>query len=88
MIQEGHSSSRSSRTSSSIFSFGISAGNAVSASSIPMLSVGDVPADQDLVGSLASEVISEAIIRAVESAEGAYGYPSVSDIRAKEGKSS
>jgi L-aminopeptidase/D-esterase-like protein len=56
--------------------------------SIYAVSVGDVPADQDLVGSLASEVISEAIIRAVESAEGAYGYPSVSDIRAKEGKSS
>ena len=51
--------------------------------SVYAVSLGDVKADQDLVGTLASEVISEAIIRAVESAEGAYGYPSVSDINAR-----
>ena len=42
--------------------------------------IGDVEADQDLVGTLAAEVISEAINRAVENAEGAYGgsvYPNI-----------
>ena len=48
--------------------------------SIYAISAGDVRADQDLVGMLASEVISEAIIRAVEKAEGAYGYPAASDM--------
>ena len=42
--------------------------------SIYAVSVGDVKADQDLVGSLAAEVISEAILRAVNNAESAYGY--------------
>ena len=49
--------------------------------SIFALSVGQVKADQDLVGILAAEAVSEAIIRAVESAESAYGYPSAADIR-------
>ena len=44
------------------------------------LSVGDVDADQEVVGTLASEVISEAIIRAVYSAESAYGIPCAKDI--------
>ena len=48
--------------------------------SIYAVSLGNVSADQDLVGTLASEVISEAIIRAVESAQSAYGYPSASEI--------
>lgn len=48
--------------------------------SIYAVSVGDVQADQDLVGTLAAEVISEAIIRAVQNAEGAYGFPSASDL--------
>ena len=43
--------------------------------SIYAVSVGHVPADQDLVGVLAAEVVSEAIIRAVEHAESAYGFP-------------
>ena len=43
--------------------------------SIYAVSVGHVPADQDLVGTLAAEVVSEAIIRAVEHAESAYGFP-------------
>ena len=41
---------------------------------------GKVSADQDLVGTLAAEVVSEAIVRAVFSAEGAYGFPSANDL--------
>ena len=48
--------------------------------SIYAVSAGSVSADQDLVGALAAEVISEAIIRAVESAESAYGYPAAADL--------
>ena len=48
--------------------------------SIFALSVGDVPADQDLAGILAAEVVSEAIIRAVEHAESAYGFPAASEL--------
>ena len=48
--------------------------------SIYAVSVGDVSADQDLIGALGAEVISEAIVRAVYSAEGAYGLPSASDL--------
>ena len=44
--------------------------------SIYAVSLGDVRADQDLVGIVAAEVISGAILRAVQSAESAYGYPS------------
>ena len=54
----------------------------VDGDSIYAVSAGDVQADQDLVGTLASEVISEAIIRAVENAKSAYGYPSASDLGA------
>lgn len=43
--------------------------------SIYAVSVGSVEADQDLVGALSAEVVSEAIVRAVEKAEGAYGLP-------------
>ncbi len=49
--------------------------------SIYAVSVGDVAADQDLVGTLAAETVSEAIIRAVENAEGAYGFPAMRDLR-------
>ncbi len=48
--------------------------------SIYAVSLGDVKADQDLVGTLAAEVISEAIIRAVDTAAGAYGFPSRTEI--------
>ena len=48
--------------------------------SIFAVSVGDVKADQELVGTLAAEVISEAVIRAVESAESAYGFPAAREI--------
>jgi L-aminopeptidase/D-esterase-like protein len=48
--------------------------------SIYAVSVGKVHADQDLVGSLAAEVVSEAIIKAVTSAESAYGIPAAKDL--------
>ena len=48
--------------------------------SIYAVSVGEVQADQDVIGILAAEVISEAITRAVSSAEGAYGYPALRDL--------
>ncbi len=46
--------------------------------SIYAVSAGEVRADQDLVGTLAAEVMSEAILRAVKNAESAYGFPSAS----------
>ncbi len=48
--------------------------------SIYALSTGDIAADQDLVGTLAADVMSEAILRAVNNAETAYGYISISDL--------
>lgn len=48
--------------------------------SIYAVSAGKVAADQDLVGILAAEVISEAVIRAVENAGSAYGYPAAGDL--------
>ncbi len=48
--------------------------------SIYAVSTGTLQADRDLVGELAAEVMSEAIIRAVTGAESAFGYPSASDI--------
>ena len=48
--------------------------------SLYAVSVGDVDADQELVGTLAAEVVSEAITRAVRSAESAYGYPAARDL--------
>lgn len=48
--------------------------------SIYALSIGDVIADREVVGLMAAEVISEAIIRAVTSAESAYGYPAAKDL--------
>ena len=47
--------------------------------SIYAVSAGDVAADQDLVGILAAEAVSEAILRAVSSAAGAYGLPGARD---------
>lgn len=48
--------------------------------SIYAVSVGELAADQDLVGMMAAEVMSEAILRAVRSAESAYGFPSASEL--------
>lgn len=41
--------------------------------SIYAMSTGVIPADQDMVGTLAAQVMSEAILRAVRSADSAYG---------------
>ena len=48
--------------------------------SIYAVSLGDLEEDQDLVGALGAEVMSEAIKRAVYSAESAYGFPSAEDL--------
>ena len=48
--------------------------------SIYAVSLGDVRADQDLVGTMAARVMSEAIKSAVYSAEGAYGFPAARDL--------
>jgi len=48
--------------------------------SIYAVSAGSEAVDQDLVGTLAADVMSEAIIRAAESAEGAYGFPAMRDL--------
>ncbi|MBR2186705.1 MAG: P1 family peptidase [Lachnospiraceae bacterium] len=48
--------------------------------SIYAVSVGKVAADRDLTGMLAAEVMSEAILCAVNSAESAYGYPAAADL--------
>lgn len=47
--------------------------------SVYAASLGPVRADQDLVGILAAEVMSEAIERAVFSADSAYGFPAAKD---------
>ena len=44
------------------------------------VSLGNVKADIDVVGTLASRVISEAIISAVNKAESEYGYPAAKDL--------
>lgn len=48
--------------------------------SIYAMSVGEVLADQDMVGTLSAQVMSEAILRAVMSAESAYGFISAKDL--------
>ena len=48
--------------------------------SIYALSVGDVKADQDMVGTLSAQVMAEAILRAVRSAESAYGLVGAKDL--------
>ncbi len=48
--------------------------------SLYALSVGDVQADMDLVGTLAAEVVSRAIISAVFSAESRFGFPAAKDL--------
>lgn len=52
----------------------------VDGDSIYAVSAGTVSADQDLVGTLAADVMSEAIIRAVNNADSAYGFPAAKDI--------
>ena len=53
--------------------------------SIYAVSVGEVAADQDLVGVLAAEMVSEAIVNAVKNAKKAYGYPAACDLPGKAG---
>ncbi len=48
--------------------------------SIFALSIGTVTADLDAIGTLAVDVVSEAILRAVNAAQSAYGYPAAVDI--------
>lgn len=48
--------------------------------SIYAISVGEVPADKDIVGTLAAQVMSEAILRAVD-VESAYGFAGLRDIK-------
>ena len=48
--------------------------------SVYAVSLGEFEADIDTVGSLAADVVSEAIIRAVMSAESAYGFPSAKSL--------
>jgi L-aminopeptidase/D-esterase-like protein len=49
--------------------------------SIYAVSVGEVKADRDVIGALAAEVISEAIKRAVQNAESAYGFLSAGGLK-------
>lgn len=53
----------------------------VDGDSIYAVSVGTVDADRDLVGTLAAEVMCEAILRAVTGAESAYGYIAAKDLK-------
>lgn len=48
--------------------------------SIYAVSLGDEPADMDVVGTLAARVMAKAIVRAVQAAEPAYGLPSAGEI--------
>ena len=48
--------------------------------SIYALSTGKLEADLDMVGTLAAQVMSEAILRAGMSAETAYGFPAARDL--------
>ena len=48
--------------------------------SIYAVSLGDVPADMDVVVTLAARVMAKAIVRAVQAAEPAYGLPSAGEI--------
>lgn len=49
--------------------------------SIYAMSVGEISADIDMLGTLAADVMSEAILRAVNSADSAYGYISAKDMK-------
>ena len=47
---------------------------------------GKIKADQDLVGTLAAEVMSAAIVRAVTNTESAYGFPAYREMKDRENK--
>lgn len=48
--------------------------------SIYVVSLGDVPADLDAVGVIGARVMAKAIVRAVEAADSAYGFPAARDL--------
>ena len=48
--------------------------------SIYAVSLGDVPADLDAVGVIGARVMAKAIVRAVEAADSAYGFPAARDM--------
>ena len=54
--------------------------SSIDGDSIYAISLGDVRADMDLVGTLGARVVSEAINRVVYNVKSAYGYPSASEI--------
>ena len=49
--------------------------------SIYAVSLGNLAADQDVVGALAARVMAEAILRAVQAADSAYGFPAAKDLK-------
>ena len=50
--------------------------------SIYAVSAGELEADQEVVGTIAADVVSEAILNAVRSAENAYGFPAAKSLQA------
>ena len=48
--------------------------------SVYAMSVGEIPADKDMVGTLAARVMSEAILRAVQNVDSAYGLIAAKDL--------
>lgn len=48
--------------------------------SIYAVSLGEVSADQDAVGALGAQVMARAIVRAVQAAKSAYGFPAASEL--------
>lgn len=52
--------------------------------SIYAVSIGSVRADQDLIGLLAADAVSEAIVRAVENAQSAYGHPAAAELLSRQ----
>lgn len=48
--------------------------------SIYAVSLGEVPADMDIVGTLAARVMAKAIVRAVQAAKSAYGFPAAGEL--------
>lgn len=48
--------------------------------SIYAVSLGDIQADQDVVGALAAQVMAEAILRGVQAADPAYGFPTAAQL--------
>lgn len=48
--------------------------------SIYAVSVGDIQADMDIIGTVAADVMCEAILRAVKTCEGMYGFPAYQNL--------